>query len=101
MSKDPSIGQTAPNGSNPNLLEGFLTRDQLAEALGRSIRTIDRWQTLRAAPPRLVLGKLILFRVESVQEWLKSLEQQPRRKVRKSGGCESDPRQHKTSRRAG
>jgi predicted DNA-binding transcriptional regulator AlpA len=101
MSNDPSLDQTILNSSSSNLLEGYLTREQLAAALGKSIRTIDRWQTLRAGPPRLVLGKLILFRVESVQSWLKSLEQQPRHKSRESAGRASDAKQRKTSRRAG
>ena len=67
--------------SNPNLLEGFLTREQLATALGKSVRTLDRWEVLRMGPPRVILGKTILFRIEAVRDWLASIEQPPHRKA--------------------
>jgi|ERR1022692_4401359 hypothetical protein len=66
--------------SSPNLFEGLLTLEQLAAALGKSTRTLLRWQTLRTGPPCIRLGKTPLFRAESVREWLSSMEQQPRRK---------------------
>jgi excisionase family DNA binding protein len=52
----------------------FFTRESLSKDLGVSVRTIDRWVSLRLAPPRVVIGKLILFRREAVSEWLRSRE---------------------------
>lgn len=57
------------------VLEGFLRREELAKQLGLSPRTIDRWQALREGPPRVHVGRTILYNVESVREWLRSREQ--------------------------
>lgn len=56
------------------VLEGYLRREQLAAELGKSVRTLDRWETSRMGPPRVVCGKSILYRVESVRDWLRSRE---------------------------
>jgi predicted DNA-binding transcriptional regulator AlpA len=65
-----------PQGNPPNLiLDGFLRREELAQQLGCSPRTIDRWQALRRGPPRVCVGRTILYSVESVREWLRSREQ--------------------------
>jgi predicted DNA-binding transcriptional regulator AlpA len=58
------------------LLKGFLRREELATQLGLSARTIDRWQTLRQGPPRVHVGRTILYNVESVRDWLRSQEKQ-------------------------
>jgi predicted DNA-binding transcriptional regulator AlpA len=71
----------APDSHDPEpatlVLEGFLRRDELAHQLGLSPRTIDRWQTLRKGPPRICIGRTILYQVESVREWLRTREQHP------------------------
>ena len=58
------------------VLEGFLRREELATQLGLSPRTIDRWHALREGPPRVHVGRTILYNVKSVREWLRSREQQ-------------------------
>jgi predicted DNA-binding transcriptional regulator AlpA len=58
------------------ILDGFLRREELAQQLGLSARTIDRWEALRIGPPRVCVGRTILYDVESVREWLRSREQQ-------------------------
>jgi predicted DNA-binding transcriptional regulator AlpA len=70
--------QRQPQQSEANiasLLDGYLTREALAAQLQKSVRTIDRWETRRVGPPRVRVGRLILFRVQSVREWLESHEQ--------------------------
>jgi predicted DNA-binding transcriptional regulator AlpA len=57
------------------VLAGFLRREELAAQLGISPRTIDRWQVSRLGPPRVHVGRTILYSVESVREWLHSREQ--------------------------
>lgn len=74
----------APDTDLPHLiLDGFLRREDLAQQLGLSPRTIDRWEALRKGPPRVCIGRTILYNVESVREWLRSNERQPtvRRRV--------------------
>jgi hypothetical protein len=66
--------------ANTPLLEGFITRENLATELGKSLRTLDRWETHRMGPPRVVVGRTILYRVDSVRSWLESCE---RRKGRR------------------
>ena len=60
--------------SQTHILDGFITREQLAVELGKSTRTIDRWEVRRIGPPRVIVGRTILYRVESVRSWLQSCE---------------------------
>jgi predicted DNA-binding transcriptional regulator AlpA len=61
---------------NASLLqEDYLERAELARQLGKSTRTLDRWHTLRIGPPRVVIGRMILYRRHSVLEWLASREE--------------------------
>ncbi len=59
------------------ILDGFLRREELAKELGCSARTIDRWHALREGPPRVQVGRTILYNIQSVRDWLRSREQQP------------------------
>lgn len=52
------------------VLEGYLRREELAEQFGLSPRTIDRWEALRKGPPRVCVGRTILYNIQSVREWL-------------------------------
>jgi predicted DNA-binding transcriptional regulator AlpA len=82
-SHDPSQEPCAPLSDQqdktlaPLVLEGFLRREALAEQLGLSPRTIDRWEAQRKGPPRVCVGRTILYKIQSVREWLSSQEQQP------------------------
>jgi predicted DNA-binding transcriptional regulator AlpA len=58
------------------LLDGYVSREQLAKELGKALRTIDRWERRRIGPPRVVIGRMILYRKVAVREWLLSQEQQ-------------------------
>jgi predicted DNA-binding transcriptional regulator AlpA len=62
--------------SSPLVLDGFLRREELAQQLGLSSRTIDRWEALRIGPPRVCVGRTILYQIQSVREWLISREKQ-------------------------
>ena len=59
-----------------SILSGYMTVLQLAAELGNSPRTLDRWHRLKIGPPRVVIGRLVLYRIESVRTWLRSREQQ-------------------------
>ncbi|MDT8070947.1 MAG: hypothetical protein ROO76_22520 [Terriglobia bacterium] len=61
-------------GQTTNVLAGYLTRPQLAVQLGKSTRCLHRWETDGSGPPVTRLGKLVLYKVESVREWLAALE---------------------------
>jgi len=68
------------------LLDGYVRREELAQQLGVSARTIDRWHMLRSGPPRVAVGRTILYNIQSVHEWLLSREQQPFT-VKRRGRC--------------
>lgn len=60
--------------SSDRVLDGYLRREQLASELGISPRTIDRWHLLRQGPPRVQIGRTILYEVAAVRLWLQSRE---------------------------
>jgi predicted DNA-binding transcriptional regulator AlpA len=59
-----------------SVLEGFLSREQLAQQLGLSLRTIDRWEALHKGPPRFCVGRTVLYSIQAVREWMLSGGQQ-------------------------
>ncbi len=64
------------------LLAEYLTPDELAEELGKSPRTIARWDGLRIGPPKTVIGKKTYFRREAVRQWLLTQEREQVRVAR-------------------
>ncbi len=52
------------------LLADYLTPAQLAEELGKSPRTIARWDRLRIGPPKTTIGKQSYYRREGVRDWM-------------------------------
>ena len=58
------------------LTDDFITPDETADELGVTRRTLDRWHTRRIGPPRIQIGRKILYRREAVREWLLKNEQQ-------------------------
>src|SRR5262245_14810238 len=61
------------SNSEPILSE-FLTKEELADELGRNPRTLDRWHVLGMGPPRTHLGRKVLYRRASVAKWLVAQE---------------------------
>jgi len=51
-------------------MEKLLTREELAEQLGVSARTIDRWRDQGLAPPELMIQRVIRFRQSDIEAWL-------------------------------
>lgn len=62
----------------PDVLEGYILEADLARQLKRSTRTLQRLAATRQGPPRLKIGRLIVYNVESVRAWL-SQQVQPRK----------------------
>jgi len=65
--------------SEEKILDGYLSLDQLAAQLGRSRRTIQRWQSLRIGPPVTKIGNQAFFSIASVKAWLERNEKKHRR----------------------
>jgi hypothetical protein len=63
----------------------YLTSARLASVLGLTERTLSRWHTRRVGPPRIKIGRLVLFPVEKLPIWFSTRETQPARLERKQG----------------
>ena len=70
----------APLAEGPDFLEGFITEDDYAARRGVSLRTCQRDRQLRQAPPFVVIGRRVYYRVDAVRDWLIAREQTADRK---------------------
>ena len=53
----------------------LVDRQEAANLLGVSPRTLDRWHLLRVGPPRIALGgHKVRYRVGALRAWLESQE---------------------------
>ncbi len=81
---------TAPSavalGAADRLRADLMTKDEFAELVAKSPRTIDRWVRERTCPPFVRTGNSICFRRESVEEWLKTREIRAESKSRSRRG---------------
>jgi len=72
------------------LLSGLLTLEQLADELGRSPRTIERWLTRREGPvgAKIKIGRAVYFDRSAVLAWIASRRESPtvESKPRRRGG---------------
>jgi hypothetical protein len=59
------------------VLDDHFTPEALAHWFHITRRTIDRWDVLRIGPPRIVVGRTILYKKSSVEQWLASREEKP------------------------
>lgn len=72
-------GDGAPEGAtagapDPAVLSEWLTQGALARELRISVDTLRRWTARRIGPPSMKLGMRVLYRRESVRDWLRSRE---------------------------
>ncbi|MBL8704454.1 MAG: hypothetical protein JNM30_06415 [Rhodospirillales bacterium] len=59
---------------NSSVLQGFISEAEYAAERGVSLRTCQRNRQLRQAPPYIVVGRQVLYRVEAIREWLVARE---------------------------
>jgi hypothetical protein len=57
----------------------YVTADTLAAMLGITGRTLCRWDAARIGPPKIKIGKLILFNLAKLPAWLATRETEPLR----------------------
>lgn len=69
--------QTEVAAGTAPLLDGWLTRAQVAKEIGVSVDTLARWETRRIGPPCVRIGRKVLYRAEAFREWLVSRERGP------------------------
>lgn len=56
------------------IFRGYLTKRQVAEMLGKSEHTLDRWHRLCIGPVRTKIGSTVLYRDEALRAWLLAQE---------------------------
>jgi hypothetical protein len=54
--------------------ESFIDKPKAAAAINKSTRTLDRWDALGIGPPRIVVGRSVLYRKAAFIAWLESHE---------------------------
>lgn len=71
--------------SAPSVLEGYIRETDLARQLNRSVRTLQRLAARRLGLPRIKVGRLVFYRIDSVRAWLAQQERKPAANIRSSG----------------
>ncbi|WP_418292084.1 helix-turn-helix transcriptional regulator [Methylobacterium durans] len=81
----PATETPSAGGGREDFVSGrYATEDQVASALGVSRRTVARWCLAGHGPPRIKIGKVILFDLAKLPDWLAMYERQPVRLERRS-----------------
>jgi hypothetical protein len=57
------------------ILKDYISREQLAADIGKSTKTLVRWELDGRGPPVTRIGRDVLYFIPSVQRWLRSQEQ--------------------------
>jgi hypothetical protein len=60
----------------------YITAQRLASMLGVTERTLARWNAARIGPPKISIGKTVLYDISKLPDWLASCEMHPTRKTR-------------------
>jgi len=58
----------------PGLLNDWINREDLAGQLSVTTDTLARWATQGSGPPRIRIGRRVLYRRSSVEKWLSKME---------------------------
>jgi hypothetical protein len=69
---------------NTNILDGYIDRPECAKQLDKTVRTLERWESLREGPPVTKIGRRPYYSLASLRKWLESCERpmvRARRKV--------------------
>ncbi|MCF6317555.1 MAG: helix-turn-helix domain-containing protein [Marinosulfonomonas sp.] len=56
------------------VLSDWIKRDELARQLSVTTDTLARWATQGIGPPRIRIGRRVLYRRTSVEKWLTEME---------------------------
>jgi hypothetical protein len=65
------------------LLEGYLSPEQVAAEIKKSARTLALWRHLKVGPPYVKMGKSVLYPVDGFREWLVSKTKNPEQRSKR------------------
>jgi DNA-binding transcriptional MerR regulator len=66
--------ETALEAAETAVLDGWMTRPEMAAEIGISVDTLARWETRRIGPPCVRIGRKVYYRVEAFRDWLREQE---------------------------
>tara|TARA_R110002072_G_scaffold254761_1_gene413609 strand:- start:976 stop:1233 length:258 start_codon:yes stop_codon:yes gene_type:complete len=82
----PHLGSMPDPTDKPRtLLNGWISRVDLAIELGLSVDTLRRWEAQRRGPPCMRAGRKVYYRRAAIEEWMADQEEVGSRR-RRSGG---------------
>lgn len=67
---DDQVNAQRNGAASAELMQGWMGRREVAEALGISTATLQRWQTRR-------IGRRVFYRADAFREWMISQERGP------------------------
>jgi len=53
-----------------DIIEGFVTEDQLAIKLRKTVRTLRRWRLTQEGPPWAKYGTTVIYPIDEIGPWL-------------------------------
>lgn len=56
---------------------GYISEVEASARLGAAVKTLRTWASRRQGPPRVKVGRTVLYREESLAAWLASRETDP------------------------
>lgn len=81
--------QTTAIATGGSLFEGYITAKELCKQIGQmkggrpiARRTLERWHSLRVGPPRVRVGRIVVYRIDEVRAWLEEHSSRSFRKRR-------------------
>jgi predicted DNA-binding transcriptional regulator AlpA len=63
------------------ITEEYWERKEFAQVMGVDPRSVDTWEVKGIGPPRIKIGKRILYRKSSVMQWLATRETSRNRRM--------------------
>jgi hypothetical protein len=57
------------------ILKDYIPREKLAADIGKSVKTLVRWENDGKGPPVTRMGRDVLYYIPSIQKWLRQQEQ--------------------------
>lgn len=80
-----SLSHTPPVNKRGGLLDGWISRADLAQQLQVTEGTLRRWEAERWGPPCIRAGRKIYYRRSAVLEWMEDREAVGHRRGRRGG----------------
>ena len=59
-----------------NILKDYISQVDLAAQLGKSVKTLVRWELDGKGPPVTRIGRDVLYSIPSFERWLKKQERE-------------------------